>query len=203
MIPDWYVWTLLAVVVAAIAAGTAAWLLWPRRSERLPMEHVAAAALIATAGWEILIDLPGSFSQFFAIGAGIPNAPMTSLQLFIIANTAFVLASAAAIAGILRRRVWGAALGIGVGAARVTMAILGITSLLTILGAEAMPDGQLGWLAATSALRAVPAVAAAVLLALPFWRERRTPRSEAIDGIVELDPDAALEDGPELIAPAP
>ncbi|HET8777580.1 MAG TPA: hypothetical protein VFN76_07970, partial [Candidatus Limnocylindria bacterium] len=97
MIPDWYAWTFFAVVVAAIAAGGAAWLLWPRRSARLPMEHVAGAALIAAGGWQLLVDLPASLVQVFAINSGIPNALFTSLHVFVLAHVGVVVATAVAI----------------------------------------------------------------------------------------------------------
>ena len=203
MIPDWYAWTFFAVVVAAIAAGGAAWLLSPRRSERLPMEHVAGAALIAAGGWQLLVDLPASLVQVFAINSGIPNAPFTSLHVFVLAHAAVVLATAVAILGILRREVWGAALGIGIGAALATRTALGIASLLIIAGPAGMPDGQLGWFVAQSALQAVPPLAAAMLLALPFWRERRRPRLVHAEGIVEVDPNRPLDDTADLIAPTP
>jgi signal transduction histidine kinase len=202
VIPDWYAWTLVVVVALTIPAGIAAWLLWPRRSERLPVEHVAAAALVAVAAWEMLIDLPGSLVQFFAIGAGIPNAPFVPMQAFTFASAGFVVASAAAIFGILRRFVWGAALGIVVSVARVTMGALGVASLLTVAGDGLMPDGQLGWLVLTTGLRAVPALVAIVLLVLPFWRARRARQSAPVEEIMELDPDARVDEA-ELIVQAP
>ncbi|HJP71512.1 MAG TPA: hypothetical protein VJ975_07315 [Candidatus Limnocylindria bacterium] len=203
MIPDWYAWTLFAVVAAAIVAGAAAWLIWPRRSERLPLEHVAGAALIAAGGWQFLVDLPASLVQVFVISSGIPNAPLTSVHVFVIAHAAVVLAATVAILGILRRDVWGAALGIGVSGAMATRTVLGVASLLTMLGPQGMPDGQLAWLVAQSALQAVPPIAAAVLLALPFWRERRRPRPVHAEGIVEVDPNGPLDEAVDLIAPTP
>jgi hypothetical protein len=203
VIPDWYAWTLFAAVAAAIVVGAAAWLLWPRRSERLPMEHVAGAALVAAGGWQLLVDLPASLVQVFVINSGIPNAPLTSVHVFVIAHAAVVLAAAVAIVGVLRREVWGAALGIGVSGAMATRTVLGIASLLTMIGPEGMPDGQLAWLVAQSALQAVPPIAAAVLLAPPFWRERRRPRPVHTEGIVEVDPKRSLDDAAETIAPIP
>jgi hypothetical protein len=202
VIQDWYAWAFAGVVAASIVAAGATYTATRRRLVRLPVEHAAAAALVGVAGWEILIDLPGSLSQFFAIGAGIENAPMTAIQVFMVANAAFAAASIAAVAGILRRTMWGTVLGVGVSITRVTVGVLSLASLLTLDSGGSMPEGMLGTLAATTALRTVPSAAAAVLLVLPYVRARRAPSPPATDDIIDLDPDLELDDARQLIAPS-
>jgi hypothetical protein len=202
VIQDWYAWTFAGVMAASFVAAGAAFVVSRDRLGRLPIEHAAAAALVGVAGWEILIDLPGSLSQFFAIGAGIANAPLTAIQVFMVANTAFAAASIVAVAGILRRTLWGTVLGVGVSTTRVTVGVLSFVSLLTLESGGSMPDGMLGTLAATTALRTVPSVAAAVLLVLPFVRARRAQPPAATDDVIDLDPDLELDDARQLIAPS-
>lgn len=202
MIQDWYAWTFAGVVAASIVAAGATYVATRRRLERLPIEHAAAAALVGVAGWEILIDLPGSLSQFFAIGAGIENAPMTAIQVFMVANAAFAAASIAAVAGIVRRTMWGTVLGIGASITRVTVGVLSFVALLTLDAGSSMPEGMLGTLAATTAMRAVPSAAAAVLLVLPFARARPAPSAPVNDDIIELDADLELDDARQLMTPS-
>ena len=208
MFPDWYAWGFAIPLAAAIGAGIVAWLLRLRGPIRLPLEHVAAVALIGVAGWEILIDFPGQLAEFFSITAGIGELIVTPLQVLVIAEAAYVLASAAAIVGVLRRTGWGIVLGVGVSVVRAGISGLGTASLLTMAGTDSMPDGQLGWLVASTLLRAVPAVAAVVLLLLPFLPLRparivtHPPARTPSEGIIDLDPDAGLDEWPETTAPA-
>jgi hypothetical protein len=193
VIEQWYAWTFAAALALALLAAGAALVIGSGRLHRLPLEHAAAAALLAVPAWEILIDLPGSFSQFFIINAGIANPPLAPLQVFLIAQTVFVLASAVAVVGVLRRWVWAAVLGVGMGLARVTLSGLAMASLLT-LGADSMPEGQLGGFVLTSALLALPSVAAIVLLVLPFLRARRSSARERVDA------DGGVGSAPDSIA---
>ena len=111
------------------------------------------------------------------------------------------MASIVAVAGILQRTPWGIVLGVGVSLTRVTIGLLSFASLLTV--SSGMPEEMLRSLAASSALRVVPSIVAAVLLVVPFVRARRAPEPAATSGIGDVDPEVGSEAEHQLIAPSP
>ena len=116
--PSMYVWA--AVVALAIVVG--AWTAMNRRALRptLSPEHVAGAAMLGLFGWEMLVHLPGAIMGYWTLTAGLGDVRgVEGYQAFVAAQAAFVVAVAFAVVGILRRRAWGAILGIGLASARV------------------------------------------------------------------------------------
>ena len=197
MIEDWQAWGFAAAVGVAIAAAIVARVLLPGALERLPIEHVAAAAIIGVVGWEAAIQLPGNFISFLSIGAGLGTFIVTPLQVYVFAASLSTIAMFVAVIAILRRQIWGVALGVGVGLVQVAMSAVGVVSLLGMT-AQGMPEDQLLWLLVSVGLRAVPGIVAVALLLRPL---RRPVRPVAVvDGITDVDADLTIEDASELVA---
>jgi hypothetical protein len=203
VVPDWYAWASGGLMAIAIVAAIVVAARRPAALTSLPLQHIAAAAIIGVFGWEASINLPQQVLSFFSATAGIPEVSgIRNFQILVAAQIAFVAATLAAVVGILRRQPWGIALGIGVSAARVAMAAMGIVSTLSIIGDSA--DPQLAWFVVTAGLQGLPALAAIVLLAWPLVRGETGHAAAAStpDGIVELDPDLELGDWPDATARA-
>jgi hypothetical protein len=197
VIEDWQAWGLAAAVGVAIAAAIVARVLLPGARERLPVEHVAAAAIIGVLAWEAAIQLPGNLISFLSIGAGLGEFIVTPLQVYVLAASLSTIAMFVAVIAILRRQIWGVALGVGVGLVQVAMSAVGVVSLLGMT-AQGMPEDQLLWLLVSVGLRAVPGIVAVALLLRPL---RRPVRPVAVvDGITDVDADLTIEDASELVA---
>jgi hypothetical protein len=197
VIEDWQAWGLAAAVGVAIAAAIVARVLLPGARERLPVEHVAAAAIIGVLAWEAAIQLPGNLISFLSIGAGLGGFIVTPLQVYVVAASLSTIAMFVAVVAILRRQIWGVALGVGVGLVQVAMSAVGVVSLLGMT-AQGMPEDQLLWLLVSVGLRAVPGIVAVALLLRPL---RRPVRPVAVvDGITDVDADLTIEDASELVA---
>ena len=169
-----YVWA--AAVAIAVMVGI--WYGTNRRGTRpgLPPEHVAAAALLGFFGWEMLVNLPASIIGLWSLTAGLGEARgAEGQQAFVLGQVAFVVGAAMAIAGILRRRTWGIALGIGLAAALVVSTVVNNAWILASLGQSMGFDSYISIV--TSAIgRGVPALAVIGLLAWPLVR-RSTSRA--------------------------
>jgi hypothetical protein len=197
VIEAWQAWGFAVAVGVAIAAAIVARVLLPGALERLPIEHVAAAAIIGVAGWEAAIQLPGNLISFLSIGAGLGEFIVTPLQVYVLAASLSTIAMFLAVIAILRRQIWGVALGVGVGLVQVAMSAVGVVSLLGMT-AQGMPEDQLLWLLVSVGLRAVPGIVAVALLLRPL---RRPVRPVAVvDGITDVDADLTIEDASELVA---
>lgn len=172
--PSMFVWA--AVVALAIMAG--AWTATNRRAIRpvLPFEHVAGAALLGVIGWEMLVHLPGAIMGYWSLTAGLGDVRgVEGYQAFVVAQAAFVVAVAFAVVGILRRRAWGAILGIGLASARVVWCGAILYETLMMLANAMGDDAYLDLAISLIGLQAIPALAAIALLAWPLLR-RTTPR---------------------------
>ena len=160
----WTQWLFVGGVIAAFAAAGWAAVRHPRPRPDLPVEHVAAAALIGLVAWDSLVDVP----ELVAITSG----PYT-----LTAATVFVVGTVIAIVGILRRRTWGAVLGIGLAATQV---LGGAAALIQLATFEAEAVGEtiyLEFIAPTIVMDSIPLLVAIGLL---LWPLRR--RSSATDG---------------------
>ena len=197
MIEDWQAWGFAAAVGVAIAAAIVARVLLPGALERLPIEHVAAAAIIGVVGWEAAIQLPGNLISFLSIGAGLGTFIVTPLQVYVFAASLSTIAMLVAVIAILRRQIWGVALGVGVGLVQVAMSAVGVVSLLGMT-AQGMPEDQLLWLLVSVGLRAVPGIVAVALLLRPL--RRPVGHVAVVDGITDVDADLTIEDASELVA---
>lgn len=82
----------------------------------------------------------------------------------------FVLAAACAVTGILRRRPWGAVLGIGLGSAIVAWRLLMLITTWQTFGDQLGGDVYMALVSTSMGLEAVPALVAIVLLARPLLR---------------------------------
>lgn len=207
---EWQIWSLVAIVGITIAAAVLVHLSGRRTLPVLPLPHVAAAALVGVLSWDGLLNLPNIITTFDLTYAGIANAPeMGAYQAFVAASTVYVVAGAVAVFGLLRRQAWAVVLGIGICVARLAMAGIGVTQMLSLASEGMAPE--FAWFAITVGLHAVPAVAAIVLLAWPFTRG--ADRSEADianlererrDGIVDAaSTDADGVEWPDWSPPAP
>ena len=187
-------WTFSAGTVLTVVAG-----LWATRVRRqwltaLPMAHVAAVVLVALFGWESLVYLPSTIQVYTTGVAGIPDpANVEAYQAFMVASAAFVVGAGLAIYGILRLKPWGLVLGIGVAATRFVMTLASAVNLFS-LGLDPFGPGGLAWnVVDLIALRALPAVAAVVLLVWPLLRASTTdaPPVETVDWSGEPSPEAS------------
>lgn len=174
-----YGWT--AAVAVAIVAGV-----WTAMRVReplpvLPAEHVAGAALVGLFGWESLFQLPGAWMGYLHLIAGLGDVRGDEAQqAYVAALALFAIGSAFAVVGILRRRTWGAVLGIGLAAAVVVMIALVMVQTITMIGDAVGDDAYLSFALGSIGQRAIPALAAIVLLAWPLLRRPR-PRAEEPD----------------------
>jgi hypothetical protein len=171
-----YAWA--AAVALAIAAGV--WTATNHRDLRpsLAPQHVAGAALVGLFGWEMLVNLPGSVMGYFTLTAGLGDARgIEAQQAFLVGQAAFATGAAFAVSGILRRRTWGAVLGIGLAASTVVSTVLSFAQLTAVI--EQMgSDVYISTLGSIIGMRTIPALAAVVLLLWPLMRGR-TRRLEA------------------------
>lgn len=175
-----YVWA--GAVGLAVVAG--AWTATNRRGERpdLPLEHVAGATLVALFGWQMLVQLPGSAFGYWTLTAGLPDlSGARGQQAYLVAQAVFVVAAALAVMGILRRRSWGVALGIGLAAAIVVWRIVTLVTTIGTFGGAIGGDTYFAIATTSIGLEAVPALAAVVMLARPLVSGAR-PRSGAASG---------------------
>jgi hypothetical protein len=186
-----YAWA-AAVAVAAVAA---LWVATRRREIRpaLPLEHVAAAALIGYFGWEMLVNFPGSVMGYWSLTAGLGDARgVEAQQAFVIAQGVYVAGASSAVVGILRRRTWGIVLGIGLAAALTVWTALNTVWLFVSFGESMSPDSYLGIVTSTIGLGVVPALVAIGLLAWPLARHttaRPTTPSSGRDWTGSTAPD--------------
>ena len=198
---DRLLWAWVAVVAAAVVAAVVARRLWPAILPGLALRHVAGATLVAVIGWQALTNLPGTLLQYFSAFAGIAGPTGESAyEAFVVAACVFVAASVVAVVAILRRRTWGAVLGIGVCVAQIGTSVLGVTSMLSFMG-DFGTDPNMMWFAISFALSAVPAIVGIVLLAGPLFGQDRAPvvaagyrgdpDSEVRDGIIDVESEAA------------
>jgi hypothetical protein len=186
-------WTFSAGTVLTVVAGLVATRVRREWVPSLPMAHVGAVVLVALFGWEALVYLPSTIQVYTTGVAGIPDpANVEAYQAFMVASAAFVLAAGLAVYGVLRRRPWGLVLGIGVAATRVAMTLASAVNLFSI-EPDPFGPGGLAWnVTNLVALRALPAVAAIVLLLWPLLRASRTeaPPVESVDWRGEPSPEA-------------
>lgn len=179
--PTMYVWA--AAVGLALAAG--GWTAMNRRTTRptLPLEHVAAAAILGVFGWEMLVHLPGTVIGTWTLTAGLGDVRgVEGYQAFLVAQVAFVIGVAFAIVGILRRRPWGAILGIGLAVARVVWSGAVLYETLVMFGDSIGNELYLDFVTSLIGLQAIPALVVITLLAWPLVR-RTTPRADASDAV--------------------
>jgi hypothetical protein len=197
---DRLLWAWVAVVAGAVLAAVVARRFRPGLLPSLPLRHVAGATLVAVIGWQALLSLPGSVLQLFSAFAGIHGPTGESAyEAFVAAGGVFVAASPVAVVAILRRRPWGAVLGIGICVAHIGTSLLGAVGMLSLMGEIADPN--LIWYALSFGLSAVPAIVGIVLLAGPLFDQdpapfvaagyRGDPDSEERDGIIDADSEAA------------
>ena len=164
-----YVWA--GAVALTVVAG--AWTATNRREVRpwLPIAHVAGATLIAYFGWQMLIQLPGSVMGYWTLTAGLGDVSgVREQQAFVAGQAVFVVATAFAVVGILRRRTWGAVLGIGLGLTNALQAVIAMVNTFVVVGASMDGGTYLNFVASMIGLGAIPALAAVVLLAMPLWQ---------------------------------
>ena len=174
-----YAWA--AVVAVAIVAGV--WTAMKVREPRpvLPAQHVAGAALVGLFGWEGLFQLPGALMGYLNLIAGLGDVSGDEAQqAYVAALALFAIGAAFAVVGILRRRTWGAVLGMGLAAAVVVMIAIVMIQTISMVGSAIGDDAYLSFALGSVGQRAIPALAAIVLLAWPFLR-RRAPRAEEPD----------------------
>jgi hypothetical protein len=177
--PAMFVWA--AAVGLALAAG--AWTAVNRRATRpaLPLEHVAGAAILGVFAWEMLVHLPGTVMGYWSLTAGLGDVRgLDGYQVFVVAQVAFVIGAAFAIVGILRRRAWGAILGIGLAVARGVWSGAVLYETLSMFGDEVGNDLYLDFVTSVIGLQAIPALVVVALLAWPLVR-RTAPGAEATE----------------------
>jgi hypothetical protein len=208
MIPDWQAAAFALLVAIPIVAALVTRVVLPHAFNRLPLTHVAAATIIASVGWESAIQVPGALAAFTLIGSGVSGVFLSNEQIVLASVVAFALTSFVAAFAILARRPWGVAMGLGVAVGGVGTAILSVLSTIANLSVGGALDDQLMWFVPQIALRGVPPLVAIGLLAWPLLRGRLSglpsappmpPRRH--EGIIDLDPDAGIEDWPELASP--
>lgn len=178
---QWPMFVWAAAVALAIVAGAWTAINRPKIRPTLPVEHVAGAAILGLFGWESLLNLPGVVMGYWTLTAGLGDVRgVEGDQAFVVAQAAFVVAAAFAVTGILRRRTWGAVLGIGLAASIAVWSGL-ILFETTALYAESMDGGTYFSLVSTLVgMRALPALVVIALLAWPMV-QRTTPPVSAAD----------------------
>lgn len=172
---EWAMFVWAAAVALAVVAGV--WVGTNHRVTRpeLPLEHVAAATLIGYFGWEMLVNLPGSALGFWTLTAGLGEVRgVEGQQAFVVAQAVFVVAAAAAILGIMRRRSWGIVLGIGLAAAIVVWTVVNTIWIFQLFAESGGPDFYGSIVTTAVGLGIVPAVVAIGLLARPLRRRTGT-----------------------------
>jgi len=179
---QWAMYAWAGAVALTVFAGV--WAATNQRTVRpaLPLEHVAAAALIGSFAWDMLVQLPGSIMGVWTLTAGLGDVLGDEpQQAFVAAQVVFVAAGAVAVPGILRRRVWGIVLGIGLSVALILWAVLSVSNLLAQLGESMPPDVMMSILVNAIGLSVIPALAAIGLLAWPLRRTAPRPTEADAD----------------------
>ncbi|MEO7295362.1 MAG: hypothetical protein ABIZ57_04395 [Candidatus Limnocylindria bacterium] len=178
---QWPMLVWAGAVALAIVAGAWTALSRPQVRATLNIQHVAGAALLGLFGWESLVNLPGVVTGYWTLTAGLGDVRgVEGDQTYVVAQVAFVVAAAFSVTGILRRRAWGAVLGIGLAASIVVWISL-ILFETTLLYAESMDGGTYFSLVSTLVgMQAIPALVIIALLAWPMIR-RTTPPVGAAD----------------------
>ena len=177
----WPMYAWAGVVALAIVAG-----IWSATNPRdvrpsLPPEHVAGATLLGLFGWEMLVHLPGSARGYWLLTAGLGDwRGLQAQQAFLVAQAAFAIGAGFAVVGILRRRTWGAVLGIGLASATVLSSILSFANIMATIAESMSADAYWATVVSILGLRAIPALAAALLLLWPLVR-RTARRIDAPD----------------------
>jgi len=164
-----YVWA--ATVALAIVAGI--WSATTHRDVRpsLPTEHVAGVALLAFFGWEMLLGLPEAVKGYSLLSAGLGDLrDLQPQQAFLAAQAAFAIGTGFAVVGVLRRRTWGAVLGIGLAVSLVVASVLSFATVTATMAESMDPDTYWSFVVSIFGLRAIPALAAAALLLWPIVR---------------------------------
>ncbi|HEX2765301.1 MAG TPA: hypothetical protein VHR55_01475 [Candidatus Limnocylindria bacterium] len=151
----WVIGVDLAVIVAAVFATY----------DRTPLaslrpQHVAAAVIVALAGWEALSNV---------ISALIASAPLGAVDIaFLAAQAIFAVAGGVALVFVLRLSRWAVILGIGLAFVRAVLAVLGLVD--TAQYADSFEPGMFASTAAFMLLGAVPWLVAVWLFLDPFLR---------------------------------
>jgi hypothetical protein len=175
-----YLWA--GAVALAVVAGAWAATRRPGARPDLPLQHVAGATLVGLFGWQMLVYLPGSVLGYWTLTAGLPElSGARGQQAYVVAQVVFVVAAALAVAGILRRRHWGAVLGIGLASAIVVLRVVMLVTTIQTFGGAINGDTYLAVTATSIGFEAVPALAALVLLLRPLIVGAR-PRAGATSG---------------------
>ena len=177
---QWAMYAWAGAVALTVFAG--GWAATNQRTVRpvLPLEHVAAAALIGSFAWDMLVQLPGSLYGVWTLTAGLGDVLGDEpQQAFVAAQVLFVAAGALAVPGILRRRAWGIVLGIGLSVALVLWAVLSASHLVAQFGGSMPADVVMSILVNAIGLSVVPALVAIGLLAWPLVRRTTPRRTEA------------------------
>lgn len=175
----WTTWLTAAIIAVAVAA--AGWTAVNRRRPRaeLPLQHAAGAALIGYVAWDSFTRLPGLIATYLTATVGLDRlgGVLLAQRVLLIVGVAFVVGIAIAIMGILRRRAWGAVLGIGLAASHVIGSVATLANLAILeSGAEVVGDGgYFTFIAPTLLMGAVPSIVAIGLIAWPMIR--RSPGS--------------------------
>jgi hypothetical protein len=170
----WTTWLTIGVIVVAVIAAAWTALNRPRPRPELPIHHAAAAALLGYVAWEGFTVLAGFIDTHVTASAGLDDLGGVLLrqQAYLIVATAFVVGSAIATIGILRRRTWGAILGIGLAAAHVVGTASTLINL-AMLESEAevvAGGGYFTFIAPTMVMGSVPPIVAIGLLVWPIVR---------------------------------
>lgn len=179
----WTVFVFLGAVAVAIVAGGLAAM---RRGDPRPTvapEHAAGAAIVGLFGWELLVFLPGTLDTYRHVISGIGAVPGTEPSLaFLVAQTAFAGAAVFVVIGVIRRRDWGAVLGIGLAAAIAVQSVLNVVQTIVLYGESMGQDNVVGIVVSVIGLRTIPALVAIVLLARPLMR-RAAPVDPSADEV--------------------
>ena len=178
----------LSIVVAFVASRVAA-----GQREALPLPWVAGAALVGLLGWEAAIQVPGNVYGLYLLTVGItdPNG-IEGNQIMVVSTVVFAVAAAVAVVATLRRHAWGAVLGIGLALSTVASSVATLVWFVGATGPETVgPNGYLPILLTLIAMRVVPALVAAVLLAWPMLPRRSNPGMAAGAWTTAPDPDAS------------
>jgi hypothetical protein len=158
-------WVFIGMVAATLGLTFVVARVRRRRFVVLPPQHVAAAALVGVIGWEGAVNLPGLISQTNLLYTGLAGAPgETAAKLFAVAYAAFVTGCFVAIAGVIRRHPWGAALGTGCAVTRIAIAAYGVVQVLGF----SRPQDQVVSFIVPVVAQAVPPLVAIALFAWPF-----------------------------------
>jgi hypothetical protein len=177
----------LSIVVAFVASRVA-----PGQRDALPLPWVAGAALVGLLGWEAAIQVPGNVYGLYLLTVGItdPNG-IEGNQIMVVSTVVFAVAAAVAVVATLRRHTWGAVLGIGLALSIVATSVASLVYFVGVIGPDIVgPNGYLPIALTIIAMQAVPALAAAVLLAWPMLPRRSSPQAATGAWTAAPDPEA-------------